>query len=182
MDARHTPGSPVAVLINNLGAVPQMEMAVVARELLRSAAGPRVELLVGPGAFVTALDMNGLSLSFMVLNDELREALKCPVDNAAWRAAVPVTPINPAPLPAALSAPLPEPSANPTIHALISAVAADMIASEVELNALDARARFRACARARLAVLITRSSIAAGGGWRHRNHHERRCPQRPQQP
>ena len=61
-------GADHALILNNLGAVPPIEMGVVAHEVLRSALGARVRLVLGPGPFMTALNMNGFSLSLLRLD------------------------------------------------------------------------------------------------------------------
>ena len=63
-------GDEVAVLLNNLGALPAIEMLVVARTVmlnLRKRGFQPVRAFVGP--YVTALDMSGVSLSIMRVAD-----------------------------------------------------------------------------------------------------------------
>ena len=63
-------GDEVAVLLNNLGALPAIEMLVVARTVilnLRRRGFKPVRAFVGP--YVTALDMTGISLSLMRVAD-----------------------------------------------------------------------------------------------------------------
>src|SRR5436305_1380856 len=55
-------GSRYALLINNLGSVPPLEMSLIANAVLSSALGKAVALTVGPGHLMTALNMNGFSL------------------------------------------------------------------------------------------------------------------------
>lgn len=76
---------PVALLVNNLGSVPQLEMALVsgrAVDALR-AQGVAAELCV-MGALVTSLNMNGISLTLLPLTDTRREALVSPTDAIGW--------------------------------------------------------------------------------------------------
>lgn len=63
-------GDEIAVLLNNLGALPAIEMLVVARTVmlnLRKRGFQPVRAYVGP--YVTALDMSGISLSIMRMAD-----------------------------------------------------------------------------------------------------------------
>ena len=63
-------GDKVAVLLNNLGALPAIEMLVVARTVmlnLRRRGFMPVRAFVGP--YVTALDMAGISLSIIKVTD-----------------------------------------------------------------------------------------------------------------
>ncbi|EPN1614547.1 dihydroxyacetone kinase subunit DhaK [Cronobacter turicensis] len=59
----------LAVLINNLGGTSALEMALLTRELSRSALKDRIDWLIGPAPLVSALDMKGFSLSVLPLND-----------------------------------------------------------------------------------------------------------------
>ncbi|MEU6114814.1 dihydroxyacetone kinase family protein [Streptomyces sp. NPDC047117] len=79
-------GGRVAVLLNGLGRTKYEEMFVVFRQVNRrlKAAGltpfrPEV------GEFVTSFDMAGVSLSVMVLDDELAELYDAPCDTPAFR-------------------------------------------------------------------------------------------------
>ena len=90
-----------ALILNNLGSVPPIEMGVVAREVLRSALGRRVRLVLGPGPFMTALNMNGFSLSLLRLDDAREAALAAPVAPPAWTGMLAPAPITALPMPAA---------------------------------------------------------------------------------
>jgi Dak1 domain len=64
------PSDEVAVLLNNLGALPAIEMLIVARTVmlnLRRKGLKPVRAFVGP--YVTALDMTGVSLSILRVTD-----------------------------------------------------------------------------------------------------------------
>lgn len=79
------PGSRVAVLINNLGATPSMELAIVARRttsVLRSR-GLIVERIYA-GTFVSSLESAGISLSILELTDERLRLLDAPASAPAW--------------------------------------------------------------------------------------------------
>eukprot|EP00931_Biecheleriopsis_adriatica_P043345 TRINITY_DN24782_c0_g1_i1.p1 TRINITY_DN24782_c0_g1~~TRINITY_DN24782_c0_g1_i1.p1 ORF type:complete len:1301 (-),score=272.29 TRINITY_DN24782_c0_g1_i1:47-3949(-) len=66
--AAHVPPKvPLCVMLNNLGAVPAMEMAVVAGQVMLSELGSRIKLLIGPAPLMTALDTNGISISVLPL-------------------------------------------------------------------------------------------------------------------
>ena len=69
------PGARYAVLINNLGAVPSLEMTLIANAVLNSALAAQIELTIGPGPLMTALNMNGFSLSLLKLDAERTSAL-----------------------------------------------------------------------------------------------------------
>jgi dihydroxyacetone kinase len=78
-------GARVVLLINNLGATPTMELAVVARRAVavledRGAVVERAYL----GTFLSALDMAGVSLSVLPVDDERLSHLDAPTDAPAW--------------------------------------------------------------------------------------------------
>lgn len=75
----------VAVMINNLGATTQMELAIVARhaqEFLERN-GFTIERLYA-GTFLSSLDMAGISISVLGLNDEWLRWLDTPTTAPAW--------------------------------------------------------------------------------------------------
>ena len=78
-------GARVVLLINNLGATPPMELAVVARRAMavlegRGFAVERAYL----GTFLSALDMAGASLTVLPVDDERLAHLDAPTDAPAW--------------------------------------------------------------------------------------------------
>ncbi|EJC79727.1 dihydroxyacetone kinase [Rhizobium leguminosarum bv. trifolii WSM2297] len=73
-----------ALLINNLGAVPPLEMAVIANAVLSSSLADRVRLIIGPAPMMTALNMNGFSLSLIRLDAGREAALTAVVEPHAW--------------------------------------------------------------------------------------------------
>jgi dihydroxyacetone kinase len=78
-------GERVAVLINNLGATTAMELAIVGRRVLSrlEARGLEVERLYS-GTFVSSLDMAGISISLLRVNDERLRWLDTPTSAPAW--------------------------------------------------------------------------------------------------
>lgn len=67
------------MLINNLGGVSALEMALLTKALVHSALGKQIDYLIGPAPLVSALDMKGFSLSVLHLNDTFVDALNSPV-------------------------------------------------------------------------------------------------------
>ncbi len=82
----------VAVLVNGLGRTKYEELFVTYKRIHSrlTAAGLRLHR-PEVGEFVTSLDMAGLSLSLMVLDDELAELYDAPCDTPAFRSFAPVT-------------------------------------------------------------------------------------------
>ncbi|CAJ1442475.1 unnamed protein product [Effrenium voratum] len=72
--AKHVPRKvPLCVMLNNLGSVPQIEMQLIAGQVMNTELGPRIKLLIGPSHLMTALDTNGISISVLPLEDRHRK-------------------------------------------------------------------------------------------------------------
>lgn len=135
----HVPANgPLAVLVNNLGGATPIELNIVVRELVASALGSRIELLVGPGELMTALDMQGVSLSLLPLDAALREALLSAVQTPSWPGARPIAPVAVLPLPAIANRTFTGSDA-PAVSGLITAIGRALLANEEAVNALDRR-------------------------------------------
>lgn len=80
-------GGRAALLVNNLGGSSAMEVTVVADAALSWLArrGIAVER-AWAGPFLTAMEMEGVSLSLLAVNDELVQLLDAPVQTTAWPA------------------------------------------------------------------------------------------------
>jgi triose/dihydroxyacetone kinase / FAD-AMP lyase (cyclizing) len=76
---------PVALLVNNLGATPVMEMQIVTRDAVSAAAahGLRIERLWS-GTFLTALEMAGCSLSLLRADADTLRLLDASASAPAW--------------------------------------------------------------------------------------------------
>ncbi|SHO66505.1 dihydroxyacetone kinase [Pseudoxanthobacter soli DSM 19599] len=138
--AKLVPGADHALLINNLGAVPPLEMSLIADTVLRSPLGARVKLVIGPAALMTALNMNGFSLSLLRLDAGREAALVSAVEPLAWRPAVATSPVQTVPAPAAVHDAAPAASRDPAVEAVILLACTTLMGLEEELNRLDARA------------------------------------------
>jgi triose/dihydroxyacetone kinase / FAD-AMP lyase (cyclizing) len=151
--------SPLAMLVNDLGGVPPIEMAVATRAIL-GATSREVALVFGPERLMTSLDMKGLSISVLPLDAAISRALLSEVAPRAWPRGRPVTHVAPLPLPARLAAPAHAPSADAPRRRVVEAICATLVGLEAELNALDAKvgdgdtgSTFATAARAILADL-----------------------------
>jgi dihydroxyacetone kinase, phosphoprotein-dependent, L subunit len=78
-------GTEVAVLINNLGATTEMELAIVARHAADFLRKNRftIERLYA-GTFLSSLDMAGISISVMGVDEERLRWLDAPTNAPAW--------------------------------------------------------------------------------------------------
>jgi dihydroxyacetone kinase len=160
---------PLALLINDLGGVPPIEMAVATRALL-GAITREVALVFGPERLMTSLDMKGLSVSALPVDAETMRALLSPVAPRAWAPGRRVTRVAPWPLPERLKAAAPVPSANAPRRRVVETVCTTLVGLEVELNGLDARvgdgdtgSTFATAARAILADLDALPFDSAAG-------------------
>src|SRR5262249_38325260 len=75
-----------AVMVNNLGATTEMELAIVARHAVPylENKGLTVERVYA-GTFLSSLDMAGVSISVLGLDDERLRWLDAPTTAPAWR-------------------------------------------------------------------------------------------------
>lgn len=87
-DLALVPSSPVAVLVNGLGATTRAELYIVARRLRqRLAAHPAEVVDVLLGEYATCQEMHGFSISAMVLDDALRDLYRHPAAASFHRGA-----------------------------------------------------------------------------------------------
>ena len=75
----------IAVMVNNLGATTEMELAIVARHaaMFLEKNGFTIERLYA-GTFLSSLDMAGISISVLSVNDEWLRWLDSPTTAPAW--------------------------------------------------------------------------------------------------
>jgi len=141
LSAAMKPGGQYALLINNLGAVPPVEMSLIANAVLSSPFAGRVALAIGPGPMMTALNMNGFSLSLIRLDPEREAALLSDVAPHAWLPAVVPhsVAVLPAPKVESLAATAVA-SHDAGTERVLAAICDRLISLESELNRLDAKA------------------------------------------
>ncbi|MER8522629.1 dihydroxyacetone kinase subunit DhaK [Mesorhizobium sp. M0598] len=139
--ARLDPVSDYALLINNLGSVPPLEMLLVANAVLASPLAQKVTLTIGPGQLMTALNMNGFSLSLIRLDASREAALRAPVGPHAWLPARAVRQASVVPM-AKAAGPnnASKASQDARTDRLVVAVCERLISLEGALNGLDAKA------------------------------------------
>lgn len=128
-----------AVLINNLGGVSALEMALLTKELAHSALKDNLAYLIGPAPLVSALDMKGFSLTLLKLNDLFEKALHEEVETLGWQKPVAFAPLRIQEHSAIHDRVEFTPSANPQVGEYVSVVTKTLIQLENRLNALDAK-------------------------------------------
>lgn len=128
-----------AVLINNLGGVSALEMALLTKELAHSALKDNLAYLIGPAPLVSALDMKGFSLTLLKLNDLFEKALHEEVETLGWQKPVAFAPLRTQEHSAIHDRVEFTPSANPQVGEYVSVMTKTLIQLENRLNALDAK-------------------------------------------
>lgn len=129
----------VAVLINNLGGVSALEMALLTKELAHSALKDQIGWLIGPAALVSSLDMKGFSLSVLKLTPAFEQALQAEVETIGWQKPVAFAPLKTLKHGKIHDSVDTTPSDNAQVKALVSSTAQTLIDLENRLNALDAK-------------------------------------------
>jgi len=129
---------PLALLVNDLGGVPPIEMAVATQSLL-AALKREVVLVFGPDRLMTSLDMKGLSVSALPLDAELRAALLSPVGPSVWPRGRALTRMTPFPIPRRLEREPQAPSQHAARRLVVETVCTTLIALQADLDALDAK-------------------------------------------
>jgi dihydroxyacetone kinase len=137
-------GSRVVLLINGLGGTPPMELAIVARRALQVLRGAGIAVeRAWVGNFMTALEMPGVSLSVLAVDDARLGRLDSPTQAPAWpgggclaeRRVIAGNGIAAAPLQASVAGPLAQ-----ALKTAALAVAAAFEQQEAALTDLDSRA------------------------------------------
>ena len=129
-------GSRVALLVNNLGGTPTMELMIVARSALATLeAEGIVAERVWAGTFLTAIEMAGCSLSVLSVDDARMAWLDAAASSPAWVAGHP--PQTVARHPVAENPPAPPGTSSAPFEAVLRAVCQTLQQAEPKLTALD---------------------------------------------
>ena len=157
-------GNRVALLVNGLGGTTPMELAIVARSALiqLAQAGLTVERTYA-GTFLSALEMGGVSLSILDLDDARLARLDAPTLAPAWPNAAPQVRIDPPQATAERTAATfartnpvePQTEAGHQLQAAIIRAARALVADADRLTALD-----QAVGDGDLGISLTRGSEA----------------------
>lgn len=131
--------APLALMINDLGGVPPIEMALVARAVLASTRRHDVRIVFGPERLMTSLDMKGFSISALPLDAAIEEALVSPVSARGWPAPRRPRAMEPVALPEALRAPEHRASRHDERRRVLACICATLVDQQGVLDALDAK-------------------------------------------
>ncbi len=135
----HMSNESHVVLLNNLGGVTEIEMSVLAKELFQSKIASQLRFVIGPASMMTSLDMHGFSITVYPLQDSDEILLKQNCEPAAWKGCFEVINNDVVALPDGLTPILPIPSKHPETAAFLTQCCEVFIASEADLNTLDAK-------------------------------------------
>lgn len=130
---------PHVVLLNNLGGASELEMSILANDLVKSSIGKNLKLIVGPAAMMTSLDMRGFSVSVFPLKAEDHAWLSAPCAPSAWPGCTAIKPVRTVELPDGLRPIQPIPSEHKATAGFLTRCCQILIAAEADLNALDAK-------------------------------------------
>ncbi len=130
---------PVVALLNNLGGTSDLEMSVLANELLNSPISHRLKYLIGPAPLMTSLDMRGFSVSLLPFIKSHILALQAPSGRTAWPGMRELKPSELMPVPEGLKPVLAAATKHPARRDFIKKCCTVLIAAEADLNALDAK-------------------------------------------
>ncbi len=139
-DRRLMAGTPVALLVNNLGATPPMEIAIVTSAAIAAARARGLEVRrLWSGAFLTALDMAGVSISLLPVDDATLALLDAPTAASAWSGGGVIARSHPETIaePTAADGAALEGDASPRFAAALDRVMRALIAAEEPLTELD---------------------------------------------
>ncbi|WP_118134761.1 dihydroxyacetone kinase family protein [Oceanicella sp. SM1341] len=142
-DRGFTPGTRLALLVNNLGATPPMEQAIVARDALQILTAGGFEVVrAWCGTFLTAIEMAGVSLTLLRCDAGTEAALDLPVEAPAWpRQALIAAPSAPhriaAPQAPEAGAKAEGEAAGPRFEAGLTAICEALLTAEPELTRMD---------------------------------------------
>ncbi len=131
--------APHVALLNNLGGTSQLEMGILANELARSSVGERIRWMVGPAPLMTAMDMQGFSVSLLPVDSQDEARLEMGVSPPAWPGAYRVEEITVFPVPAEVQSEQLTASAHPERKAFLQRCCELLLETEETLNALDAK-------------------------------------------
>ncbi|MCW1932338.1 dihydroxyacetone kinase family protein [Pararhodobacter zhoushanensis] len=173
-DRRFSAGDRVALLVNNLGSTPPMEVSIIAGDALNACSRLGLEVSrVWAGTFLTAIDMAGVSLSLMALDDDRLAALDAPASAPAWmlpglREGLTV------PAPAAVADVVADGAGEPAVLAALLAGCAALIKAEPELTRMDQVVgdgdigrSLAGGAEALIAEKATLAGLSGAAFWRH---------------
>lgn len=127
------------LLFNNLGGLNGLECAVLFKELMLTELVNTVDFIMGPAVIMSALDMPGFSITMVPIEQANARALMSSINLDVWPTLVPVKDMQTVSPPEIMSSPNYAPSNNPEVRKMLETIIETCIASEDDLNELDAK-------------------------------------------
>lgn len=129
----------IAVLLNNLGSTSISEMLIVTNDILSNEfVKAHAVYFIGPITAVTALDMHGFSISFLLLDSFLEALLLDKPDVPVWLSPSRITKTTHLPVPCVFQSIIPESSCKDIVaQSAIKRICLALMQAENELNGLD---------------------------------------------
>ncbi|KIO76585.1 dihydroxyacetone kinase [Pedobacter lusitanus] len=127
-----------AMIFNNMGSVSPIEMSLLVNSFSRTNLAAQIDYMIGPAALMSSINMSGFSVSVILLDKEIEDALLADAEPHAWQ-------VQSFKKPAEVASPqLPEtipyePSANLKVKQLIEETGNLLVSIEKEINSLDAK-------------------------------------------
>ncbi len=128
----------IAVLVNNLGSTSSIELSVIMHEILNSDISGNIEMIFGPAAYMTALNMHGFSVSIIPLDDEIAKGLAAPTNAKSWLSYSTKTDVKLVSVDDRIRPKAVQSSHDDMMQAVLFAICNSVLLIEPELNALDA--------------------------------------------
>ena len=84
-DGEFSKGDKVSILVNSLGATPHEELFIVTNRLKNNFDSKNIDITKSyVGRYATSMEMSGLSITILKLDEELEKHLLSPVENPFW--------------------------------------------------------------------------------------------------
>lgn len=131
--------TPHVALLNNLGGASVLEMSVLANALAHSSIADKVSDIVGPASLMTSLDMHGFSLTVVPASAADIAHLDAPCAPAVWPGCKSFGAPQTQPMPEGLALRTFKASTDEKNAQILDLICKTFIASEAELNTLDAK-------------------------------------------
>jgi len=84
-DGKFSKGDKVSILVNSLGATPHEELFIVTNRLKNNFDSKNIDITKSyVGRYATSMEMSGLSITILKLDEELEKHLLSPAENPFW--------------------------------------------------------------------------------------------------
>ena len=82
---KNNPNEEIALMINSLGATPLEELYIISRRLNKNLVDKKINIFkTYVGRYATSMEMAGMSITFLKLNDTIKKYLIAPTNCPFW--------------------------------------------------------------------------------------------------